>query len=69
MKDHPDLDSVLYNSGIQRPFDFTKPDSFSMETVMEEMNVNYISMIATFKAFLPYFLPRKEETSLMMSVA
>lgn len=53
-KEHPDLDFVLVNSGIQRGFDFTRPDTVDFSVIDEEFKTNYISYIHLTMAFLPF---------------
>jgi short-subunit dehydrogenase involved in D-alanine esterification of teichoic acids len=62
---HPDLDSVVLNSGIQRPFDFSKPESVDLSTLELELTTNYTSYIHLTKAFLPHLQKQKNETSLI----
>ncbi|ETI28976.1 hypothetical protein G647_01428 [Cladophialophora carrionii CBS 160.54] len=52
---HPDVDCILFNSGIQRKTDFSDPDSIDVDTLILEMTTNYISHLALTKAFLPLF--------------
>lgn len=54
-KNHPDLDCVIYNSGIQRAFDFTKPEKVDLSGVGMELTVNYLSAVHLTTAFLPHF--------------
>lgn len=58
---HPDLDLIFLNSGIQRPIDFTKPESIDLGVVQEEFVTNYLSPVAFTKAFLPHLLSRAKE--------
>jgi short-subunit dehydrogenase involved in D-alanine esterification of teichoic acids len=62
---HPDLDCVILNSGIQRPFDFTKPESVDLSVLELEFTTNYLSYIHLTKAFLPHLQKQKSETSLV----
>ena len=59
---HPDLDCVIVNSGIQRGWQWTKPESIDMDVIQEEFTTNYLSGVALTKAFLP-FLQSKESKS------
>ncbi|KAK5075845.1 hypothetical protein LTR70_009949 [Exophiala xenobiotica] len=59
---HPDLDLVFLNSGIQRPVDFTKPDSVDLDVIQEEFLTNYLSPVAFTKAFLPHLLSRAKDS-------
>ncbi|KAF3059204.1 putative oxidoreductase DltE [Daldinia childiae] len=51
---HPDIDSVVLNAGIQRPFNFAKPETVDLSTFAEEFNTNYVSFVHLVKAFLPH---------------
>lgn len=57
-KRHPDLDLAFLNSGVQRPADFSKPDSVDLDAIQEEIVTNYTSQIALTKAFLPFLMTR-----------
>ncbi|KAI1464810.1 putative short-chain dehydrogenase/oxidoreductase [Daldinia caldariorum] len=51
---HPDIDSVVLNAGIQRPFNFSKPETVDLSIFTEEFNTNYVSFVHLVKAFLPH---------------
>ncbi|TFY61938.1 hypothetical protein EVJ58_g4200 [Rhodofomes roseus] len=67
---YPDLDAVLFVSGIQHLFDFKKPESINLDTLEEELNTNYTSIIRMATFFLPHFLKLSEQgrPSLMITV-
>lgn len=62
---HPDLDCVFLNSGIQRGFDFAKPETVDMDVVGKEFTTNYLSYLALTKAFLPFLQAKNAESSLI----
>lgn len=62
---HPDLDCVFLNSGIQRSFNFAKPETIDMDVVSEELTTNYLSYLALTKAFLPFLQDKNTESSLI----
>jgi short-subunit dehydrogenase involved in D-alanine esterification of teichoic acids len=62
---HPDLDSCIINSGIQRGFDFSKPDSVDLSTLELEVTTNYIAYIHLTKALIPVFQKQDKETALI----
>lgn len=64
-KTHPDLDCVIFNSGIQRGIDFTKPETIDIDSVQMELTTNYLSYFALTKAFLPFLQAKKDESSLI----
>ncbi|KAK6953709.1 hypothetical protein Daesc_006014 [Daldinia eschscholtzii] len=51
---HPDIDSVVLNAGIQRPFNFSKPETVDLSVFAEEFNTNYVSFVHLVKALLPH---------------
>ena len=63
-KTYTDLDCIILNSGIQRGFDFSKPETVDMDVVQKEFTTNYISNLALTNAFLP-FLKSKKESALI----
>ncbi len=62
---HTDLDCVILNSGIQRPFDFSKPETVDLNLVQTEFNTNYFSCLALTNAFLPFLKSKSEKTALI----
>ncbi|ORY60811.1 putative short-chain dehydrogenase/oxidoreductase [Pseudomassariella vexata] len=52
-KEHPTLDCIILNSGIQRGFDFARPSTVDLATFDEELTTNYISFVHLVTAFLP----------------
>ena len=64
-KTHTDLDCVMINSGIQRGFDFSKPETVDLKVVQEEFNTNYLSYLALTNAFLPFLKSKKEEAAII----
>ncbi|RYO88880.1 hypothetical protein DL766_005879 [Monosporascus sp. MC13-8B] len=65
--DHPDLDCVVLNSGIQRAFNFAKPETVDLGVFGEELTTNYLSFVHLATAFLPHLqrLGRGKETHLV----
>lgn len=62
---HPDLDCVIINSGIQRGFDFSKPETVDLKMLELEFTTNYTSYIHLTTAFLPHLQHQKNETALI----
>ncbi|KAB8336898.1 hypothetical protein FH972_021205 [Carpinus fangiana] len=54
-KNHPDLDCIFLNAGVQHVMHIGKPETISIAKIQQEINVNYIGMIAVTNAFLPFF--------------
>jgi len=57
-EDHPDLDAVVCNSGIQRGFNFSKPETVDLSVIEEEVTTNYTAHIFLSKAFLPFLMTK-----------
>ncbi|KAF9480052.1 NAD(P)-binding protein [Pholiota conissans] len=55
----PDLDTIILNAGIQHEFDLTK--DVDLSKLLQELNVNYISVVALITYVLPHFLKRSEQ--------
>lgn len=51
---HPDIDCVVVNAGIQRAFNFTKPESVDLDAIGLEVTTNYLSVVHLTTAFLPH---------------
>ncbi|KAI1100556.1 putative short-chain dehydrogenase/oxidoreductase [Jackrogersella minutella] len=64
---HPDLDAVVLNAGIQRAFDFGKPETVDLSAFDEEFNTNYVAFVHLTTAFLPHLqkLSKEKETHLV----
>jgi short-subunit dehydrogenase involved in D-alanine esterification of teichoic acids len=62
---HQDLDCVFLNSGIQRGFNFAKPETVDINVITEEVVVNYVSYLALTKAFLPFLQAKTTDSSLI----
>ncbi|KAF8982601.1 hypothetical protein BDQ17DRAFT_1262063 [Cyathus striatus] len=65
------LDTVIFNAGIQHQFDFSKPESVKMENVIQELTLNYTSVPTMLTCILPHFQKRsaegKESTVIMIA--
>ncbi|KAF2130551.1 NAD(P)-binding protein [Dothidotthia symphoricarpi CBS 119687] len=68
-KKHPDLDSVFLNSGMQRSFDFSKPETVDLDLLELEFKTNYLSYMYFTKAFIPFFQNQSGETSLIYTTS
>ncbi|KAH7145548.1 hypothetical protein B0J13DRAFT_323215 [Dactylonectria estremocensis] len=51
---HPDIDCVVINSGIQRGFDFSNPETLDLSVLGDELTTNYTSAVYLTAAFLPH---------------
>jgi short-subunit dehydrogenase involved in D-alanine esterification of teichoic acids len=64
-QEHPDIDSIVVNSGIQRSFDFSRPETINLDVLDEELTTNYTSYIHLTMAFLPLLQSQKFQTHLV----
>ncbi|KAF1964506.1 short-chain dehydrogenase/ reductase-like protein [Bimuria novae-zelandiae CBS 107.79] len=62
---HPDLDCVIINSGIQRGFNFAKPETVDLSVLELEVMTNYISYIHLTKYFTAFMQKQDKETALV----
>ncbi|KAI0778527.1 NAD-P-binding protein [Trametes elegans] len=53
---YPDLDAVIFSSGIQHIFDLTKPETIDFTKFQNETTTNYISIFKLIVLFLPHLL-------------
>ena len=65
-KEHPDLDAVFFNAGIQRGFNFAKPETVDLDMIALELTTNYTANLHLTKAFLPHFLARQPKCSALI---
>ncbi len=61
LSQHPDLDCVVLNSGIQRPFDFSTPGSVDLSGFGQELTTNYTAYVHLVTAFLPHLQKASSE--------
>ncbi|KAG2754542.1 NAD(P)-binding protein [Suillus brevipes Sb2] len=58
---YPDLDAILFSSGIQRAFDFAKPETVDLESLECELATNYTSVVRMITFFLPHLIKLGEQ--------
>ncbi|RAL10255.1 putative short-chain dehydrogenase/oxidoreductase, partial [Aspergillus homomorphus CBS 101889] len=66
---HPDLDCIFLNSGIQRPFDFARPETVDLDTFDRELITNYTSAVRLTNAFLPHLQQQPRPTALIYTTS
>jgi short-subunit dehydrogenase involved in D-alanine esterification of teichoic acids len=59
LSEDPDVDCVFVNSGIQRPFKFTQPETVDLDIFDQELVTNYTAPVHLTKAFLPHLQKQK----------
>ncbi|KAI1129058.1 short chain dehydrogenase [Nemania abortiva] len=69
VKDHPTLDCVVLNAGIQRGLNFTKPAAIDLALVRTEIDTNYTAYISLLAAFLPHLQARAPEPSAVVAIS
>ena len=58
VRDHPDLDSVVLNAGVQRAFDFAQPAAVDLAAFGAELTTNYLAAVHLVTALLPHLQRR-----------
>ncbi|EKV14483.1 Short-chain dehydrogenase/oxidoreductase, putative [Penicillium digitatum Pd1] len=69
LEQNPDLDCIFVNSGIQRPFDYTKPETIDLDIFDQELITNYTSAVRLTKAFLPHLQSQKTATAIAFTTS
>lgn len=69
IKEHPDLDCIFLNAGIQRSFNFAKPETIDFNVMNEEFTTNYLSMLQLTTTFLPFLQGKTEQTSIIYTTS
>ncbi|CAG8022040.1 unnamed protein product [Penicillium salamii] len=67
--ENPDLDCIFVNSGIQRPFDFSKPETVDVDIFDQELITNYTSAVRLTKAFLPHLQSLDVQTAIAFTTS
>lgn len=63
--EHPDIDAIVLNSGIQRSINFSKADAVDLKNFDEELLTNYTSIVHLTLAFLPFLQAQQNKTHLI----
>lgn len=69
-KTHPQIDSIVLNSGIQRALNFTQPSNIDLGRVQLELTTNYTSYIYLLTHLLPHLqslTPRRPASIIAVS--
>ncbi|KAL1951658.1 hypothetical protein VTO73DRAFT_807 [Trametes versicolor] len=61
LSQYPDLDAVIFSSGIQHIFKFTQPETIDLSKFQDEISTNYLSIFKLIVLFLPHFLKLSDE--------
>lgn len=68
-REHPDLDCVFLNSGIQRGFNFANPSSIDLSLFESEVDTNYTSLIHLTVAFTPFLQQKSSPTAFIYTTS
>jgi len=55
LTEFPNLDAIIFSSGVQHVVNFKKPESISLDVLRDEFTTNYTSVLTLIKLFLPHF--------------
>ncbi|KZS96078.1 NAD(P)-binding protein [Sistotremastrum niveocremeum HHB9708] len=58
---HPELDAVIFSSGIQNQADFTHPEKVELNDLFSEFTTNYLSIMSLITFILPHFIQHNEQ--------
>ncbi|KAE8383007.1 CobW/HypB/UreG, nucleotide-binding domain-containing protein [Aspergillus bertholletiae] len=64
---HPDIDCVFLNAGVQRRHDLTSQETFKLDEFLNEVHVDFTSVVALAHAFLPYLTAKTEPVSFIFT--
>ncbi|MEP7364289.1 MAG: SDR family NAD(P)-dependent oxidoreductase [Acidobacteriota bacterium] len=64
---YPALNVIVNNAGVQKVFDFAKPESINGATVREEVGTNILGPIDMVTAFLPHLLQQPKAAIVNLS--
>jgi len=65
IKEHPEVDCLINNAGVQKPLDFTKEVDFKQ--VLEEVNINVLALVQLCSLFSTHF--QSKPSAVIMNVA
>ncbi|KAL4805773.1 hypothetical protein BDV18DRAFT_152488 [Aspergillus unguis] len=69
LSEHSSVDCIFINSGIQRPFDFSQPESVDLSIFDQELVTNYTAAVYLTKAFLPHLQAQDKRTALVYTTS
>lgn len=56
IRTYPDLDAVMFSSGVQCGSDFSKPETIDLDGFLTEIHTNYTSVLMMITFFLPHLI-------------
>lgn len=56
IKTYPDLDAVMFSSGVQYGSNFCKPETIDLDGFLAEIHTNYTSVVMMITFFLPHLI-------------
>ncbi|KAJ5360906.1 hypothetical protein N7517_010097 [Penicillium concentricum] len=69
LAENPEIDCIFVNSGIQRLFNFSKPETVELNIFDQELVTNYTVPVHLTKAFLPHLQAQKKSTALAFTTS
>lgn len=60
VNDHPELDALIYASGMQHLTDFKKPEDIDLTLLDKELDLNYRGFLHIATFILPHFLTKEQ---------
>lgn len=67
IKQHPDIDTVWINGGIQHSFQFADPSTSSDEKIRREIDTNVTAPMILARHFVPFLLNKGTTTNFMIT--
>jgi len=65
IKSYPQLDYIIFSSGIQRYTNWNDPTSISIDTLRDEFQCNYFGYVSLTTVFLPFLEAKKDGNAAM----
>ncbi|PYH91115.1 putative short-chain dehydrogenase/oxidoreductase [Aspergillus ellipticus CBS 707.79] len=69
LAENPQIDFIFVNSGIQRPFDFAKPESVDLSIFDQELVTNYNAPVYLTKALVPHLQAQTKQTAIAFTTS
>ncbi|KAL5118885.1 hypothetical protein ACEQ8H_003208 [Pleosporales sp. CAS-2024a] len=66
---HRDVDAVFLNAGIQRGFDFSKPETVDLGVLEMEFRTNYLGYMHLTTALTPFLQKQNKQTSFIYTTS
>jgi short-subunit dehydrogenase involved in D-alanine esterification of teichoic acids len=67
--EHPDIDCIILNSGIQRTHDFSKPETVDLTAIEQELTTNYLSYVHLVTIFTSHLQQQQSNPTALVFVS